>query len=850
VTRSSPVVAILVLACAGGACADARRTHDRALKEFRKGNSDEALKEIERVSGRHSPREYWQWRVRLLEADIAIGDGRLKDAEKLLALEVPQGPDYRRIEARRRSELAYAALRSGNFEKSRTLLDEARQIAPAEDEDLLLQIDTLRGWWAMRAGPAGEALVTLDAAYNKAVNLGDSYRQCAVLNNLGMLSAGRGRYDEAISYFERALDAGQRAEAYKYVGNILGNLGMCCSRVGDFDQALKYTMEAVERKRKDKASADLESNLGKLGNIYYLQGDMKTAIRYYEEALPIARSLGLNSDASIWAGNLASAYAEAGNWDAAERINRELLEVQTSDDDVRRRESQWKMNQGDIAAGRGQLAEAASIYNSLINTPNQNPGIAWEANAQLGNVYSRLKKASLASQHYEQALRIIETTRGRLLRNEFKITFLQGLIRFYHLYVDHLVAHGEIERALEVADSSRARLLAENFGLDPKAFLSRAGDSRVLARAMGAVLLSYWTGPQHSYVWVITPTEVKLSRLPSQGEIEKLVNSWNKAIGDLRDPVAENIASGQRLAEMLIANAAGLPPRSPRVVLIPDGPLHKLNFETLPVNGQPWIETTTIAIAPALRVLRDEETRRAEQALLVIGNPETSTAEFPKLTHAQAEIDKIRSHFPAAGSALYSGLVATPASYFAAHPEKFSVIHFASHAVANAQSPLDSAIILGEGPQRAYKLYARDILNQRLVAELVTISACRSAGVKSYAGEGLVGLAWAFLQTGAQSVIGGLWDVVDSSTAELMDKLYGGITAAKDPVEALRDAKLALLRAGGGFHKPYYWAPFQIYVRTRPWTSGTSSTKKLSAAGSDSPGTVAKLHGRETTRTR
>ena len=106
-----------------------------------------------------------------------------------------------------------------------------------------------------------------------------------------------------------------------------------------------------------------------------------------------------------------------------------------------------------------------------------------------------------------------------------------------------------------------------------------------------------------------------------------------------------------------------------------------------------------------------------------------------------------------------------------ARPEQFSLVHFTAHATANRQSPLDSAVILS-GPDDGYKLYARDVADLPLQAELVTVSACRSAGERVYAGEGLVGFAWAFLRAGARRVIAGLWDVDDRSTADLMDAMY------------------------------------------------------------------------------
>src|SRR6202008_2632300 len=136
---------------------------------------------------------------------------------------------------------------------------------------------------------------------------------------------------------------------------------------------------------------------------------------------------------------------------------------------------------------------------------------------------------------------------------------------------------------------------------------------------------------------------------------------------------------------------------------------------------------------------------------------------------------------------------------------------FTAHATANVESPLDSAVILS-GPDLSFKLYARDVAAQPLEAELVTVSACRSAGERAYSGEGLVGFAWAFLRAGASRVIAGLWDVDDRSTAELMDRLYARMAAAAAAPRALREAKLALLSAGGTYAKPYYWAPFQVFT--------------------------------------
>jgi len=99
-----------------------------------------------------------------------------------------------------------------------------------------------------------------------------------------------------------------------------------------------------------------------------------------------------------------------------------------------------------------------------------------------------------------------------------------------------------------------------------------------------------------------------------------------------------------------------------------------------------------------------------------------------------------------------------------------------------------------------------------LHARLVTISACYGSGSRSYAGEGLVGLSWAFLRAGAHNVVGALWEVNDASTPLLMDKLYGELEAGHAPDVALREAKLSLIHSSAVYRKPLYWGAFQLYT--------------------------------------
>jgi CHAT domain-containing protein len=202
---------------------------------------------------------------------------------------------------------------------------------------------------------------------------------------------------------------------------------------------------------------------------------------------------------------------------------------------------------------------------------------------------------------------------------------------------------------------------------------------------------------------------------------------------------------------------------------------------------------------------------RKEKSLLLVGNTEQPNADFPSLPQAPAEMQQIEQYFADSSRKVLEGKQATPSAYLGSNPERYSYLHFATHGTASQTRPLESAVILTrEGD--SYKLYARDILTHPLKADLVTISACNGAGTRTYAGEGLVGLSWAFLRAGAHNVIASLWEVSDASTPQLMDQLYKRLSADQEPASALRAAKLTLLHSDTVFRKPFYWAPFQLYA--------------------------------------
>jgi CHAT domain-containing protein len=106
-------------------------------------------------------------------------------------------------------------------------------------------------------------------------------------------------------------------------------------------------------------------------------------------------------------------------------------------------------------------------------------------------------------------------------------------------------------------------------------------------------------------------------------------------------------------------------------------------------------------------------------------------------------------------------------------------------------------------------LQVYEIFNLKLNADLVVLSACETGLGKQVKGEGLVGLTHAFFYAGTPSIIVSLWKVQDRSTADLMVNVYQQLDRNNAKAEALRLAKLQLIRQNRYAH-PYYWAPFVL----------------------------------------
>jgi CHAT domain-containing protein/Tfp pilus assembly protein PilF len=754
----------------------------------------------------------WHWRFRLLACQVAILRREFPAAESVLKAQLPTVPAFDGLRARQQWLAAYLQVEQGNAKAGREALVAARQLAQS-DPDIALEIDRLDGQALLRLGEWSQGEELLNRVLTIAEQNGDRYDQAMALNDLGRGRMARNRYDEALQYFDRVM-AMQDASEWSIYALSSRNAGSCYQRLGQFDRAVALQEKALAiQERRGKREYFVQA-LGELGNLYALRGDPERALPYLQRGLAEAKNANVTSEIPRLTANLASVELDLGRWDAAERHNQEAEALWMAGHPA---PSPYHLLNGAlIAKGRERFDEANELFSQVLAAPGVAPSTVWDAHFNLANVALAQKQPERAAAEFEAALSVIETTRAGLVRTDDKVAYLTRLITFYQDYVSALISQGHADRALEVADSSRGQLLAERQRTAGPGRMKAAAFQRV-ARESGAVMLSYWLGPEQSWLWVISGSGVQLVPLPKRSEIEQLVAQHQATIADaMADPLGAAQSAGDKLYRILVQPADKWISRDARVIIVPDGALHEINFETLVVDGPQrhyWIDDVQVEIAPSLATLTTEAAPVAKgtSRLLLVGNAPGHEPEFPALAYADAEMSRVAAHFPPDVVTRLEREHASPAAYTAAKPDSFAYVHFTAHATTNLESPLDSVVVLS-GPQDRFKLYARDVALLRLHAELVTVSACRSAGDHAYSGDGLVGFSWAFMKAGARHVIAGLWDIDDASTPQLMDRLYAGIAAGHTPGRALRDAKRALIAAGGAPAAPYRWAAFELFT--------------------------------------
>jgi CHAT domain-containing protein/Tfp pilus assembly protein PilF len=365
------------------------------------------------------------------------------------------------------------------------------------------------------------------------------------------------------------------------------------------------------------------------------------------------------------------------------------------------------------------------------------------------------------------------------------------------------------------------------------------------------LLLEYFLGEERSFLWAVTHHSLRSYALPGRAEIETRARRVHDLLGrsHQRQVRRETELALEDLSRMLIGPLGTL--AAPRIAVASDGALQFVPFAALSVSGSSLLARHEIVHLPSgsvLSLLRRELAARppAPKALAVIADPvlersdprvgsgaseeadgdersngellrsaaETGLAAISRLPYTRDEAEAILALAGSEETLRALDFDASRTTVLGGELSQYRLVHFATHGMLNSRHPGLSGLVLSlvdpNGRSVDGFLRLHDVYGLKLRADLVVLSACRTALGGEIEGEGLSGLVRGFMYAGAPRLVATLWDVRDESTAELMKRFYRGLLEeGLSASRALRNAQLHLA-SQERFRAPYYWAGFVL----------------------------------------
>jgi CHAT domain-containing protein/tetratricopeptide (TPR) repeat protein len=367
----------------------------------------------------------------------------------------------------------------------------------------------------------------------------------------------------------------------------------------------------------------------------------------------------------------------------------------------------------------------------------------------------------------------------------------------------------------------------------------------------GESVLEFCLGEERSFAWLVSRETVGFEILPGRREIEgkvrEYVNDLSVAPANLylQSKIAKQRANAGELFTTLFGKLANQLRADSKLIVIPDGVLNQLPYESLVHNGRYLIEDHQISYLPSaslIELLRQPPKSASDidgqLDLLAFGDPvfqqqsktslslklpapssainrqawDRDITNLSRLPRTRDEVEYIASLIPKERQHLYVGKDSTERAFKQESLGKYKWIHLATHSLIDERTPGRSAVVLALDENNAEDgfLRATEIADLDLDCDLVVLSACETGRGQLMSGEGIIGLSRSFFIAGARSVVVSQWAVSDISTAQLMKDFYQQLVNKVAKAAALREAKLRMLNGGSETRHPYYWAPFVI----------------------------------------
>lgn len=260
-------------------------------------------------------------------------------------------------------------------------------------------------------GNLDEALKYYEKALEIYKGKGDKKGKADILGAIGLVHRDKGNLNETLNYLERALEIHKEIGDKKGEAIQLGNMAAAYGDKGDLDKALEFSNQALRLNRKTGFREGEADNLGTMGVIYKEKGYLKRGLKFYSEAQGIYKEIGYKQKEMTQIGNMGSIHRSWGELDKALECFNQALEASKEIGDKKGVASQLE-NIGLIYSDKGELDEALVHFNKALEINKEIGYKQGEANnlTNIGFIHINEGELDKALECSKKALKIARET--------------------------------------------------------------------------------------------------------------------------------------------------------------------------------------------------------------------------------------------------------------------------------------------------------------------------------------------------------------------------------------------------------------------------------------------------------
>ncbi|MGH9837206.1 MAG: CHAT domain-containing protein [Blastocatellia bacterium] len=667
--------------------------------------------------------------------------------------------------------------------------------------------------------------------YNLALEYYEKASEREGSNNIANVYSKLGRYEEALQIHLANLKIAESRQNKRSQSISLFNIATLHREQEKYDQALEYYQKSLEAEQGDD-KLSIAQTLTAIGELYVIKGNHKAALESSERALELVAQI--NERETTW-------RAQAVLGLAQHRLGDVLKARQAFDASIATVES----IRADIAGGEevqqkffeDKLGPYLGLVNLLVSQNLYFEALGYAERARARVLLDVLSHGRVDA---PKAMTTQEAAREEELKRQL-VSLNAQLTRESLLPKPDQKKVSELKTQLQMARLTHRDFEAKLFATHPELRIKRGEIQPLTLQETNALLydnkiaiLEFAADEDKTLLFVLTKAAE-----PAQTKSDLKVFSLPIKAKDLttraqkfRESLAKQDLGFKKEAaafyDLLLKPAQAQLQGKTSLVIVPDGALWELPFQALMKSANRFlIKDAAISYAPSLTYLREMSRRRApgqtatENALLAVGNPAlaqetiaraqlaTRSEKLEPLPLAEKEAQALAGLYGLKKSKVYVGAEALE-ERFKAEAGNYRVLHLATHGVLNDRSPMYSHLLLsqaGGNEKEDGLLEAWEIMNLDLKADLAVLSACETARGRVGAGEGVIGLSWALFVAGVPTTVTSQWKVLDVSTQELMVEFHRQLKTkpAQGKAEALRQAALKVMKSQ---RHPFHWAGF------------------------------------------